>query len=470
MAAALPVREVVDNVVEAALISGMKTHRGSTRRQFICQSALVTAGWGAVSSRARAAGRKVGPGEKLNIGVIGAGGRGFENLKGVKSENIVALCDVDDERAAEAFGAFPKAARYKDFRKMLEQEKSLDAVVVSTPDHCHAIAAITAMKRGLHVYCEKPLAHSIYELRQMKKLAREAGVVTQMGIQGHAFEGSRRAVEVVRSGAIGDVRELHVWTDRPAKWWPQGEERPTDTPPVPATLDWDLWVGPAPMRPYHPVYVPFQWRGRWDFGTGPIGDMGVHNLDTAFWALELGTPTSAEVKAAGPKTADCPPLWSIQEILFPARGSHPPVKLMFYDGKKLPPAELFHGEKITDNGSLMIGSKGTLYTRTWHGGGESPNDMFQLLPTKQFVGFQPPTPTLPRVAGHHAEWINACKGGAKTEAPFEYAATLTEGLLVGILALRTGKRIEWDAASMIAKGCPEADAFIKPAFREGWTL
>ena len=173
------------------------------------------------------------------------------------------------------------------------------------------------MRRGLHVYCEKPLAHSIYEVREMAKVARETGVVTQMGVQGHAMEGSRRAVEAVRSGAIGEVTELHVWTDRPAGWWPQGEERPAETPPIPSTLDWDLWLGPAPVRPYHPVYVPFKWRGRWDFGTGPIGDMGVHNLDTAFWALELGVPVSAEVKSSGPKTADCPPLWSILELHLP---------------------------------------------------------------------------------------------------------------------------------------------------------
>lgn len=326
------------------------------------------------------------------------------------------------------------------------------------------------MRRGLHVYCEKPLAHSIYEVRQMAAVAKESGVVTQMGQQGHAMEGSRRAVEVVRSGAIGEVRELHVWTDRPAGWWPQGEERPAETPAVPATLDWDLWLGPAAERPYHPIYAPFKWRGRWDFGTGAIGDMGVHNLDTAFWALELGMPVSAEVKASGPRTTDCPPLWSIIELQYPARGTRPPVKLTFYDGKKLPPAELFHGEKITDNGSLIVGGKGTLYTRTWHGGGEFAGDMFELIPGKDFAGYQPPAPSLPRTKEHHIEWINACKGGPVTQSDFGYAATLTEGLLVGMLALRTGKRIEWDAKNMKAAGIPEADAFIKPDFRKGWEI
>lgn len=448
----------------------MKKMHSSSRREFLRDSALFVSAL-AAPSLAGAPSQAGSPADrKLNIGIVGAGGRGFDNLMAVQSENIAALCDVDEERAKGALEKFPGARRYRDYRKMLEEEKGLDAVVVSTPDHNHAIVAIAAMRRGLHVYCEKPLAHSIHEARMMARVARETGVVTQMGQQGHAMEGSRRAVEVVRSGAIGEVTELHVWTDRPAGWWPQGEERPKETPPIPATLDWDQWLGPAPYRPYHPVYVPFQWRGRWDFGTGPIGDMGVHNLDTAFWALELGLPVSAKMKASGRKTDDCPPLWSILELEYPARGAKPPVKLTFYDGKKLPPAELFQGEKITDNGSLMIGSRGTLYTRTWHGGGEMPGDMFMLLPRKQFIDHSPPKPWLPRTKEHHDEWIQACKGGPAAQSSFDYAARLTEGLLVGFLALRTGKPIEWDAANMRATGLPEADAYIRPAFRAGWTI
>ena len=429
-------------------------------------SALLAAG---LSAGVYAAPRKISENERLNIGVIGAGGRGWDNLNGVKSENIVALCDVDDVRAAEAHKAYPGAKRYKDFRQMLDREKSLDAVLVSTPDHTHAIAAITAMRLGKHVYCEKPLAHSIYEVREMAKVAREMGVVTQMGQQGHAMEGTRRAVELFRAGAIGEVRELHVWTDRPAGWWPQGEDRPQETPAIPSTLDWDLWLGPAPERPYHPIYVPFKWRGRWDFGTGAIGDMAVHCMDTAFWALELGLPVSAEVKASDKKTDDCPPLWSIMEMNYPARGNRPPVKMTFYDGKKLPPAGLFHGEKISDNGSLMVGSKGSLYCRTWNGG-ENAGDMHLLLPTKEFAGYKAPPPTLPRTPEHHIEWIRACKGGPKTESNFAYAAQLTEGLLVGYLAQRLGKRIEWDAKAMKAKGLPEADRLIHPMFRAGWEI
>jgi predicted dehydrogenase len=444
----------------------MKSYRSQTRRKFLRDSAFLASG---LALAAHGASPKRAATDKLNIGIIGPGGRGWDNLQGVKTENIVALCDVDEARCKAALQQYPQAKRYKDFRLMLEQEKSLDAVVVSTPDHVHAIAAITAMRHGKHVYCEKPLAHSIYEARQMAQVARKSGVVTQMGQQGHAMEGSRRAVEVVRSGVLGQVTELHVWTDRPAGWWPQGEDRPSEQPPVPSYLDWDLWLGPAPYRPYHPIYVPFKWRGRWDFGTGAIGDMGVHNLDTAFWALELGVPTSAEIKDSTKKTEDCPPLWSIMEMKYPARGQQPPVKLTFYDGKKLPPAELFHGEAIADNGSLIVGSKGTLYTRTWHGG-ETEKDMFLLLPKKQFLDYTPPTPTLPRTKEHHIEWLEACKGGPRTQSDFGYAATLTEGLLVGFLALRLGKRIEWDAKKMKATGCPEADPFIHPEFRKGWKI
>jgi predicted dehydrogenase len=405
----------------------------------------------------------------LNVAVIGPGGRGAENLRAFSSENVVALCDVDDIRAKEAFAKYPRAKRYRDFRELLDKENSLDAVVVSTPDHTHAAAAIAAMKRGCHVYCEKPLAHSVEEVRRMREVAEQTGVVTQMGTQGHAMEGTRRAVEVIRSGVLGEIRELHVWTDRPNGWWPQGVTRPPETPPVPATLDWDLWLGPAPQRPYHSDYVPFAWRGRWDFGTGAIGDMGVHNLDTAYWALELGEPTAAEVLESSEKTDDCPPLWSIVAIEFPARGSQPPVKLTFYDGKRLPPAELFHGEPISDNGSLIIGAKGTLMTRTWHGG-LSEDDMFLLLPRKEFIDYQLPRATLPRTPDHHQEFILACKGGAPTQSHFGYASRLTESLLVGALALRTGERITWDAAAMRATGCPAADEFIRPVCRRGWEI
>lgn len=440
------------------------------RREFLRNAAALAGSLSfSTSLLGQDGGNRVADRSKLNLGFIGPGGRGASNMEGLASEHVVALCDVDDVRAQEAFAKYPDANRYRDFREMLAKEESLDAVVVSTPDHTHAAAAIAAMRRGVNVYCEKPLAHSIYEVRQMRDEARKTGVVTQMGTQGHAMEGSRRAVEVVRSGAIGEVSELHVWTDRPNGWWPQGEDRPSEAAAIPETLDWNLWLGPAPTRPYNPVYVPFKWRGRWDFGTGAIGDMGVHNLDTAFWALELGLPSSAELVDSDRKTDDCPPLWSVIEMQYPARGQRPPVKLTFYDGKRLPPAELFHGEEIPTNGSLLVGSKGTLFTRTWHGGSNS-EDMFLLLPKKQFVGSEPPAVTLPRTRDHHFEFIQACKGGPRTESHFEYASTLTEGLLIGSLAIRTGKKIVWDAENMKAVGCPEADRFIHPEFRSGWSI
>ena len=444
-----------------------------TRRTFVVGSTLAVSG--VLSSRVRGQAqsrpspRRVSPNEKLNIGVIGAGGRGADNLNDVKSENIVALCDCDLRSAADAFRKFPKAKQYQDWRKMLDAEKTLDAVVVSTPDHNHAFISITAMRMGKHVYCEKPLTRTIWEARLMAKTAAEMKVATQMGTQGHAFEGTRRAVEVIRSGVLGEVSELHVWTDRPAGWWPQGVDRPKDTPPVPEGLDWDVWLGPAQQRPYHPAYVPFKWRGFWDFGTGAIGDMGIHNLDTAFWALEMGLPTSAKVQASSPVNNETAPLWSIIELGFPAREGKSPIKMVWYDSGKKPPAELARGEEIPGNGSLVAGSKATLFTRTWNGG-ESKDDMFMLLPKKEFADFKPPAPSLPRTPGHHQEWIAACKGGPMCLSHFGYAAVLTEALLLGNVASRVGKPIEWDAETMQAKGAPEADKYIRPEYRRGWTL
>jgi predicted dehydrogenase len=453
-----------------------------TRRAFLATAAAMAGGLSAcrsadprpvVTSAARPRG---GP---LNVAIIGAGGRGGDNLQAIAATgavNIVAICDCDARQAGDAFKSYPNAARFADWRRLLESDTAIDGVVVSTPDHNHAVIATSAMRRGKHVYCEKPLAHSIFEAREMARLAAEHRVVTQMGTQGHAYEGTRRAVEVLRAGVIGEVTGLHVWTDRPAGWWPQGVTRPGDSQPIPAGLDWDVWLGPAPQRPYNAAYVPFKWRGFWDFGTGAIGDMGIHNLDTAYWGLDLGAPASVVVKDCSPAlidpaTKETAPLWSILEVRFPARNRRPAVTMTWYDGGKLPPRDLFQGEKLItrDGGSLVIGSKGTLFTRTWHGG-QIDADMFVLLPRKQFEGLTPPAPTLPRVASHHQEWVDACLGKGTTLSNFGYAAGLTEALLVGNLALRTGKAIEWDSAGMRASNCPEADPFIRPAFRNGWSL
>ncbi len=444
-----------------------------TRRGFLGGAAWLASG---LAAGAQQGSRRAPSSEPLRVAVVGAGGRGADDMHDLREWGVqfVALCDCDSRRAADSFRAYPEVPRYTDWRRMLDREKGIEAVLVATPDHNHAAVSIAAMRRGLHVYCEKPLAHSIWEARQMARAAKEMGVVTQMGTQGHAFEGTRRAVEVIRSGAIGDVTELHVWTDRPAGWWAQGIERPKETPPVPEGLDWDVWLGPAQERPYNPAYVPFAWRGFWDFGTGAIGDMGIHNLDTAFWALELGLPRSVEVRdcspaLTAPSARETAPLWSIIDLEFPARGARPPVKMTWYDGGKLPPQELFHGEPLIskDGGSLVIGSKGTLFTRTWHGGTDE-SDMFVLLPRDQFRDYRPPTPTLPRPKSHHQEWVYACRGVGKALSNFGYSSVLTEALLLGNVALRTGKRIEWDAARMRAANCPEAAPFIHPAFRNGW--
>jgi len=287
-----------------------------------------------------------------------------------------------------------------------------------------------------------------------------------MGNQGHSFDSTRRVVEIVQSGAIGAVRDVHVWTDRPI--WPQGVDRPKDTPPVPAGVDWDLWLGPAPHRPYHPDYIPFKWRGWWAFGTGALGDMGCHNIDTSYWALKLGIPTSVEAESSG-DNRETYPAWSIIRFQFAAREKLPEARLTWYDGGKVPAKELFEGatlpkNEIPKNGTLMIGDKGKIVLMDWNA------NNFQMLPADKFADFKGPDSSIPRSEGHYKEWIAACKGGPAAMSNFEYASRLTETVLLGNLALRCGKRIDWDAKAMKAKGCPEADALIKPSYRSGWTL
>ena len=406
-----------------------------------------------------------GANEKLNIAGIGVGGKGEVDTGFCSGENLVALCDVDESRAANTLKKFPNAKIYKDFRRMLEEMgKGIDAVTVSTPDHTHAVAAVMAMKMGKHVYCQKPLTHTIHEARVMMQTAREKKVATQMGNQGHANALSRRNVEVIQSGALGKVREVHVWTDRPI--WPQGIERPKETPPVPKGLDWDLWLGPAPERPFHPAYVPFKWRGFWDFGTGAQGDMGCHNSDVAFWALDLRDPVSAQAESSE-IFPDSAPKWSVVTIQFPERNGRPPVKFTWYDGGKLPPADLVKKDELPTNGSIIVGDKDTLYVPNMWGGGT-------FLSGAKLEDFKDVPDKLPKTQDterrHYQEWIEACKGGPPAWSNFDYAAPMTEALLVGNLAVRLGKKIEWDAASMKAKNCPEADPLIKTEYRKGWSL
>ena len=352
---------------------------------------VMTIGAGAwVASRGSAKAAFASVGEKLNIAVIGCGGRGGENLKGVKGENIVALCDVDEVRLNAAAASRPKARKFEDFRKMLEaMHKNIDAVVVSTPDHTHAAASLMAMRLGKHVYCEKPLAWSIEEVRLMAKTAKQRGVATQLGTQGMAGDNARAGIEVIRSGVLGEIRELHVWTDRAANWWPQGVDRPRDTPPPPKNLDWDLWLGGAPARPYHPAYVPFKRRGWLDFGTGAIGDMGIHNAAMPLTALQLGVPRSVEIVETSGLKSETFPKWARLRCEFPARGGRKPVVLYWYDGGQKPPESLV-GRKLAANGTIVVGSAGTLCSSEWTGGD------WDLLPAENFRDYRPPQPTLPR--------------------------------------------------------------------------
>jgi predicted dehydrogenase len=400
--------------------------------------------------------------EKLNIAMIGAGGRGRGNLDGVLSENIVALCDVDERLAYSAQQACPNAKFFQDFRKMLEQMRSqIDAVVVSTPDHTHAVAAAMAIRMGKHVYCEKPLTRTIWEARMLRDLARRYKVATQMGNQGTASNELRQGVEVIQSGVLGKVTEIHVWSNRPV--WPQGIARPKEEMVIPDGLNWELWLGPAPKRPYHEAYHPFKWRGWIDFGTGAIGDMACHTMNMAFWALNLRDPLSVEAETSG-VNGETFPKWSIVRYQFPQRGDLAPCKMVWYDGGQKPPVELLQGEQMADSGLLLIGSEGTLY---------SPGDYgtpFVLLPREKFANYQPPAPSIPRSPGHHQEWINACKGGPAAMSNFDYASALTETALLGNLAIITGERIQWDAKRMKAVNCPKADRIIHPVYRKGWTL
>jgi predicted dehydrogenase len=435
------------------------THRVS-RRRFLKTAAGAVAAPYILPRSVR------GANAKLNIAGIGVGGKGEVDVSQCGGENIVALCDPDEVRAAAMVKKFPNAKVYKDFRKMFdEMGKSIDAVTVSTPDHTHAVASVAAMKMGKHVYCQKPLTRTIHEARVMLEVAREKKVATQMGNQGHANAQSRRLVELIQGGVLGQVKEVHVWTDRPI--WPQGIDRPKETPSVPKTLDWDLWLGPAPERPYSPAYVPFKWRGFWDFGTGAQGDMGCHNSDLAFWSLGLRDPVSADSEASG-VSAESAPKWSIVTLQFPALGTRGPVKFVWYDGGKMPPADLAKQKELPKNGSILVGDKDTLYVPSMWGAGT-------FLSGAKAEDFKDIPEKLPRPKGdfehhHHEEWIEACKGGAPAYSNFDYAAPMTEALLVGNLAVRMGKKIEWDAANLKAKNAPEADVLIRPEYRKGWTL
>ena len=434
--------------------------RPEISRRDLLKGAAFT-GAGLALSAGSALARSTAANGKLNVGIIGVDGRGGAHVAALgATENLVALCDVDEVSLAKAGARFPAAARYTDFRRMLER-RDLDAVVVGTADHTHFPASMMALDLGKHVYCEKPLTHSVWEARQLARAAGRAKVATQMGNQGHSNDGTRRVVELVQSGAVGAVREVHCWTDRPI--WPQGIDRPAETSAVPGHVHWDLWLGPAPERPYHPAYHPFKWRGFWDFGTGALGDMACHVMDTAFWALKLGSPTSVEAEGE-PHHPDSAPKWAVIRYEFPERGSLPPVKLTWYDGGRKPPAALAHGEKLPDNGTILVGERGTILLPDAYG------STFVLLPKERFSGFVPPARTIPNSPGHHAEWVAACKSGGTGGSNFQYAGALTEMVLLGNVAFRVGHKIYWDARKLKARNCTEADRYIRRDYRSGWSF
>jgi len=441
-----------------------------SRREFLSGTAAAAA-FTIIPSYVLGQNGQTPPSEKLNIAGVGVGGMGHSNINALSSQNIVALCDVDSEKAAKAFSEYPKAKQYKDFRVMLEKEgKNIDAVVVATPDHTHAVVAAMAMKMGKHVYVQKPMTHNVFEARRLTEIAREMKVATQMGNQGHSGEGIRLICEWIWDGAIGPVREVHSWTNRPI--WPQGIDRPAEQPPVPPSLDWDLWLGPAPNRPYHPTYHPFSWRAWWDFGTGALGDMACHILDPAFWALKLGYPVSVE--ASSTKVNDeTAPLASIVRYQFPEREGMPAVKVTWYDGGLMPPRpeELEPGRMLGDGdgGLVFVGDKGKIMCGCY---GRSP----RLIPESAMKEYKLPQKTLPRVegdlGGHEMDWVRACKDPSKpASSNFDYSGPLTEMVVMGNLAIRNqGVKLEWDGLAMKVTNHEAANQFVQRQYREGWTL
>ena len=433
-----------------------------TRRQFLHQTVFGSAGFwlagGLVAAESGAP--SVSPNDKLNIGMVGTANQAGWNLNNVASQNIVALCDVDDNYLAAAAKRFPAAKTYNDFRRLVEQ-KDIDAIIVATPDHVHAVATMAALQTGRHVYCEKPLTRTISECRRVRETARKLKRVTQLGTQIHAGNNYRRVVELVQSGAIGPVDEVHVWCS--ASYG--GRERPTDTPPVPPNLHWDLWLGPVEERPYSPQYAPFHWRNWWAFGGGSVADFGCHYMDLPHWALDLREPLSAEAVDGPPVHPESTPPWLIVRYEYPARGEKPPVKLTWYHGSKKPAllAQLLDNEQRQTWGSgvLFLGKKGMLMAGY---------DKRLLLPEKDFANFTPPQPFIPNSIGHHLEWLQACKNGGPTTCNFDYSGALTEAVLLGNVAYRVGKKIAWDPKALQAKNCPEATQYIQHHYRPGWKL
>jgi predicted dehydrogenase len=492
-----------------------KQNIGMSRRKFIGNVATAAAGFTILPSYVVGGLGHIAPSDKLNIAGIGVGGVGGTNVNNCNSQNIVALCDVDWDYASSLFANYPDAKKYKDYRKMFdEMGDSIDAVIVATPDHTHAMITAAAIRMGKHAYTQKPLTHSVYESRVLTKLAREYKVATQMGNQGNSGEGIRQTCEWIWDGAIGEITEVHAWTNRPI--WPQGLERPLETPSLPPTLAWDEFIGPAPWRPYHPAYTPWNWRAWWDFGTGALGDMANHIVDPAFWALKLGHPTSIYGSSSQVNTESAP-LASTVHYEFPDRGKIgdlklPPLKLTWYDGGLLPPRpeELKDGQIMGDRsgGVLFVGSKGKLMTGCY---GRDPI----LLPEDLSNDYERPEPSIRRIedamsGGHELDWIRACKESpenrVQTSSNFDYSGPLNEMVVMGNLAIRLQdlkRKLQWDGENMkitnisdtdeirvvttdkfdVINGHPHfdtqyttinakaaAEEYIRHTYREGWEL
>ena len=441
------------------------------RRDFIFKSAAAAAAFTILPRHVLGGPRHVSPSEKLNIAGIGIGGQGKSDLASVSTENIVALCDVDQNYAAPVISQYPAAKLYTDYRVMLDKQKDIDAVVIATPDHTHAVITLAALRAGKHVYCEKPLTHTVHEARRLAQAAREAGVVTQMGIQGHSGEGLPLVSEWIRDGAIGEVREVDAWCD--LTYYPWGHvwwssplcARPAETPPVPKGLDWDLWIGPAPMRPYHPTYHPRTWRAWLDFGCGMMGDRGAHTLDPVVSALKLGAPVSIDATCCG-MGEEVHPLSSIVTYQFPSSLDGKPVKLTWYEGTRPPrPGELEDGRRLASEGGVIFkGSKGKIITGVY---GDSP----RIIPEAKMQAYKRPPKEMPRVKGvHQQEWIRAIREGRQANAGFDYSGPLTETCLLGNVAKRMNTRILWDSEKMLVTNLPEANKFITGEYRAGWIL
>ena len=440
-----------------------------SRKQFIRSTAGAIAAFSIVPSQAVAGLGHRPPSDKLNIAGIGVGGMGYRNLKYMDTENIVALCDVDEAYAGRnSFREWPLAARYQDFREMFDKQKDIDAVMIATPDHTHALPALMAMRQGIHVFLQKPLAHSVFESRILTETARKYGVATQMGNQGNSGEGIRQICEWIWAGKIGEIARVDAWTNRPI--WPQGMERPSRDMRIPKTLNWDLFIGPAKYRPYHETYTPWNWRGWWDFGTGALGDMACHILDPAFKALKLEYPSAVQASSTPANTESAP---NAEMVIyeFPARDNlpkvaMPPVTINWYDGGLMPPRpdELGAGEQMGDNngGCIFYGTKGKIMCGTY---AKNPT----LLPTREMEHFEQPARSIRRIdnameGGHEQDWIRACKESpqnrVEASSNFDYAGPLNEMVVMGVLAVRLQslqRKLSWDGPGMRFRNISNSD-------------